>query len=49
MYYGKDFNFNKSQSPNATAYWDKVAFKSQGSKLIKDIENYIKKGGNYGK
>lgn len=43
MYYGEDFNFSKDKHSKATAYWDKVAFNSQGDKLIKDIENYIKR------
>lgn len=45
MYYGENFNFNKGQ-PLATAYWDKVAWESQGDKLIKDIEKISKERGN---
>ncbi|MDE6357907.1 MAG: minor capsid protein [Eubacteriales bacterium] len=43
MYNGKDFDFSKEKHHLATAEWDKVAFKSQGNKLKKDIENYIKR------
>lgn len=43
IYNGKDFNFSKDEHRFATAEWDKVSFKSQGDKLKKDIENYIKR------
>lgn len=43
MYRGKDFDFSKKEHRFATSEWDKVAFKSQGDKLKKDIENYIKR------
>ena len=45
MYYGEGFNFYTGENAKATAYWDKVAWKSQGDKLIKDIEKNIKRKG----
>ena len=42
MYNGEDFNFSKDEHPKATAKLDKVAFRSQGEILKRDIEAYIK-------
>ena len=45
MYHGEGFEFDTGRNALATAYWDKVAWNSQGQKLINSVENYIKRKG----
>ena len=46
LYYGDNMNFHKDRHPLATAHWDEVAMQTQRDKLVRAVENYMKRRGS---
>lgn len=47
-YTGKDIDYSKSQARGHTyagPHWDKRMWSAEGSKVIQEIQNYVKRGG----
>ena len=45
VYNGDHMNFQKTHHLLASAHWDKAAMPTQGPKLVKSLDNYIKAKG----
>lgn len=45
VYYGKDFNFQKTHHPLAAALWDEVTMAHHKDQVMQEIEKYIESRG----
>ena len=42
--YGKKLNYSTDKHPLATAHWDKEMWSAEGQDVVRQVQNYIKRG-----